>query len=73
MRPCRATSGNGGLMVRCAPAVADRLVAQDGVARMVMQGRELAGWVLVAPDLLDADAVLQEHVATGRTAALAAR
>ena len=68
-----AVSGSGGLMVRCDPATADRLVERDGVARMVMQGRELAGWVLVDPDVLDDHTALREHVATGRTAALAAR
>lgn len=67
-----AVSGSGGLMVRCAPAVADELVGRDGVARMVMQGRELAGWVLVDPATLDAAPALAEYVAHGRSAALAA-
>ncbi|MEI4272993.1 TfoX/Sxy family protein [Klenkia sp. LSe6-5] len=68
-----AVSGSGGLMVRCDPAVADDLVARDGVARMVMQGRQLAGWVLVDPGLLPTVPAVAEYVATGRTAALAAR
>jgi hypothetical protein len=68
-----AVSGGGGLMVRCAPAVADGLVERDGVARMVMQGRELAGWVLVDPALLDDDAAVHGYVAEGRAAAGAAR
>ncbi|SDP01908.1 TfoX N-terminal domain-containing protein [Klenkia soli] len=68
-----AVSGNGGLMVRCDPAVADGLVERDGVARMVMQGRELAGWVLVDPAQLAEETVLQDYVAEGRRAARAAR
>ncbi|SDF70206.1 TfoX/Sxy family protein [Klenkia brasiliensis] len=63
-----AVSGGGGLMVRCAPALADELVTRDGVARMVMQGRELAGWVLVDPATLD-DVRLPEYVAAGVGAA----
>ncbi|MCO7219178.1 TfoX/Sxy family protein [Klenkia sp. PcliD-1-E] len=63
-----AVSGNGGLMVRCDPALADELVTRDGVARMVMQGRELAGWVLVDPATLDA-AALRGYVDAGLAAA----
>jgi hypothetical protein len=66
-----AVSGSGGLMVRCDPALADDLVTRDGVARMVMQGRELAGWVLVDPATLD-DVRLPEYVAAGVEAARAA-
>ena len=42
-----AASGKGGLMVRCDPARADELTAADGVARMVMRGREMDGWLRV--------------------------
>lgn len=63
-----AVSGSGGLMVRCDPALADELVTRDGVARMVMQGRELAGWVLVDPATLD-DARLAGYVDAGLAAA----
>ncbi|SCX40793.1 TfoX N-terminal domain-containing protein [Klenkia marina] len=67
-----AVSGSGGLMVRCAPAVADQLVERDGVARMVMQGRELAGWVLVDPAVLHDEPGMDEYVAAGLAAARAA-
>ena len=63
-----AASGRGGLMVRCDPARAEELVAADGVERMVMRGRELDGWLLVAPDVLDDDAALRSWVAVGRAA-----
>jgi len=67
-----AVTGRGGLMVRCDPALAGELVAADGVDRMVMRGRELAGWLLVRPDLLDDDEALRRWVGIGRDGAAAA-
>jgi hypothetical protein len=67
-----AVSGSGGLMVRSDPALADELVTRDGVARMVMHGRELAGWVLVDPATLD-DARLQQYLDAGLAAAARAQ
>ncbi|MCG7323437.1 TfoX/Sxy family protein [Arsenicicoccus bolidensis] len=37
----------GGLMLRCDPEEADRLVAEDGASRMVMKGREMQNWLVV--------------------------
>lgn len=45
-------SGQGGLMVRVAPADTDALVAQPGVQPFEIRGRAVDGWVRV-----DADAV----------------
>ena len=63
-----AASGRGGLMVRCDPARAEELVATAGVERMVMRGRELDGWLRVAPDAVDDDAALRYWVAVGQAA-----
>jgi TfoX/Sxy family transcriptional regulator of competence genes len=64
-----AVAGQDGLMVRSDPARADELTAADGVARMVMRGRELDGWLLVRADVLDDEDALHRWVATGRDVA----
>jgi hypothetical protein len=52
-----AASGQGGIMVRCAPDDADGHVAA-GASRMVMRGREMDGWLRVAAeDVADDDAL----------------
>ncbi|MCW2865883.1 MAG: uncharacterized protein JWR20_71 [Marmoricola sp.] len=60
-----AVSGQGGLMVRAAPAVLDGLLAHDGVARVEMRGRPMTGWLRVAPDRLEDDEDLDRWVAVG--------
>jgi hypothetical protein len=60
-----AASGKGGLMVRCDPARADELTAADGVARMVMRGREMDGWLRVGLDAVRTDAALRRWVDVG--------
>lgn len=45
-------SREGGVLVRCEPSAAVGLVAAGKATPMVMQGREMAGWLRV-----DADAV----------------
>ena len=57
--------GKGGLMVRVDPAESGELQARPGVEAMVMRGRELAGWLVVAPALLAKDADLAEWVDRG--------
>lgn len=68
-----AVAGQDGLMVRSDPARADELTAAEGVERMVMRGRALDGWLLVAPQALDDDTpddrALRGWVTTGRDAA----
>ncbi|WP_222192885.1 TfoX/Sxy family protein [Modestobacter italicus] len=64
-----AVSGQGGLMVRSDPARADELTAAEGVERMVMRGRALDGWLLVAAEALDDEETLRRWVATGRDVA----
>lgn len=67
-----AASGRGGLMVRCDPDRADELVARPGVQRMVMRGREMAGWLWVDDAAADDEAALREWVELGRSAAASA-
>jgi len=59
-----AASRNGGLMARVDPEDTEELLRQPGVARMVMGGREMNGWLRVAQDQLTDDA-LAEWVARG--------
>jgi hypothetical protein len=42
-----AVSGQGGLMVRCAPEQTDELMAREHAGPFVMRGRELSGWLRV--------------------------
>lgn len=58
-------SSTGGLMVRIDPADGEALLAGDGVQRMVMGGREMAGWLLIDQTALDDDAALAAWVARG--------
>ena len=61
-----AVSGRGGLMVRVDPGRTDELVTAEGVARMVMRGREMDGWLRVAPEVVDDDdTALRRWVAEG--------
>ena len=58
-----AASGQGGLLARVDPGDAAVLNERDGVAPMVMKGREMRGWLRVAPDVVAVDAALDEWVA----------
>jgi TfoX/Sxy family transcriptional regulator of competence genes len=66
-----AAGSDGGLMVRTAPADLDALVDGAHARPMVMRGRELRGWLLVAaPALTDDDALagwVRHGVAYART------
>ena len=45
-----AASGQGGLMVRCAPEETERLIAKPHARRFEMRGREMDGWLRVDDD-----------------------
>ena len=45
-----AVSGQGGLLVRAAPDVAERALASPHASPMVMRGREMKGWLRVDAD-----------------------
>jgi TfoX/Sxy family transcriptional regulator of competence genes len=45
-----SASRNGGLLARIDPADTDAALGRPHVARMVMAGRTMDGWITVAPD-----------------------
>ncbi len=45
-----AASGQGGVLVRVDPAQSNRVVATTNARPMEMRGREMQGWLRVAPD-----------------------
>jgi hypothetical protein len=45
-----SASGQGGVLVRVDPAETDMLVQRPHVQRMAMRGREMDGWIRVAPE-----------------------
>lgn len=57
--------GHGGLMVRCDPAAASALVASGPARRMVMRGREMAGWLQLETADVDSDEQLARWTAIG--------
>ena len=60
-----SASGKGGLLLRCDPAETDALVASEHAARFQMRGREMDGWLRVAPEGLGAQRDLERWVAVG--------
>ena len=60
-----AASGRGGLMLRVDPAAAEGLLADPRATRMVMRGREVAGWLRVDLDATAADDDLARWVGLG--------
>lgn len=59
-----AASSDGGVLARVDPTDAERLIGH-GVEPMIMRGREMRGWLLVAPDAVSTDAELAAWVARG--------
>ena len=45
-----SASGQGGLLLRCDPEETDALVKKPHAARFEMRGREMDGWLRVAPE-----------------------
>jgi hypothetical protein len=60
-----AASRQGGLLVRVPPDDTQKLLARDHVETMVMGGREMRGWLLVAADGLKTKRQLQSWVTRG--------
>lgn len=56
---------SGGLMLRVDPEQSDALLLDPRATRMVMQGRELAGWLLVDIDASATDVDLSRWVDLG--------
>jgi TfoX/Sxy family transcriptional regulator of competence genes len=66
-----AVSGQGGLLVRVAPADVEALLAKDGVEPMQMRGRPMTGWLRVAADQVRTTTQLQRWVGRGTDVAAA--
>jgi hypothetical protein len=60
-----AASNAGGLLLRVDPRRTDELLAVPGVARFVMRGREMDGWLRVDAEVVATDEALREWVAHG--------
>jgi TfoX/Sxy family transcriptional regulator of competence genes len=62
-----AASGQGGALVRVDPARSDRIVATSSARPMEMRGREMQGWLRVAPEDLRSKRQLARWVTLGAT------
>lgn len=60
-----AASHDSGLLVRVAPDDTDKLLERQHVSPMVMGGREMRGWLRVAPDGWKTKRQLQSWVDRG--------
>ena len=57
-----AASGQGGLLIRCAPADTDALLDEPGAEHFVMRGRAMDGWLRVDGDGVATDEALKRWV-----------
>jgi hypothetical protein len=62
-----SASGQGGVMIRVDPAQSDRLVASTNARVMEMRGREMPGWLRVAPEHVRTKRQLAKWVQLGTT------
>lgn len=60
-----SASSRGGLLLRVDPAGTAALLTEPGVRRFEMRGRELNGWLHLAPEVVATDERLEHWVATG--------
>jgi hypothetical protein len=60
-----AASGQGGLMVRCAPEDTEALIGEPGASRMEMRGRTMDGWLRVSTEAVEAESDLERWVGRG--------
>jgi len=60
-----SASGQGGLLLRVDPAQTGTLIREPRVRRFEMRGRELAGWLRVAPEAVDTEDELRDWVRHG--------
>ncbi|HTU28248.1 MAG TPA: TfoX/Sxy family protein [Solirubrobacteraceae bacterium] len=47
-----AASGGGGILIPVDPEQSEQLIQEPGVSRMVMRGREMAGWLNVDAEVV---------------------
>lgn len=57
-----AASGQGGLLIRCAPGDTDALLDQPGAEHFVMRGRAMDGWLRVDEIGVDSNEALKRWV-----------
>jgi TfoX/Sxy family transcriptional regulator of competence genes len=62
-----SASGQGGLLLRIDPGETDRLAAEPHAARFEMRGRQMDGWLRVAPEGLVRPRDLKRWVECGVT------
>jgi|SRR5579884_319744 len=60
-----SVSGQGGLLLHVDPEETERLVGKPHAAPMVMRGREMDGWLRVAPEGVRTKAQLERWVRRG--------
>jgi hypothetical protein len=60
-----SASSQGGLLLRIDPAQADTLTEDPLVRRFEMRGREMDGWLRVAPEAVEGDDDLRRWVDIG--------
>ena len=60
-----AVSGQGGLLLRCDPAETDALLGKPYATPFEMRGREMNGWLRVAPEGVRTKRQLERWVARG--------
>jgi len=57
-----AASGQGGLLIRCAPEDTDTLLDEEGAEHFVMRGRAMDGWLRVAEEAVATEPSLERWV-----------
>ncbi|MEN3361351.1 MAG: hypothetical protein V7637_5333 [Mycobacteriales bacterium] len=60
-----SASGQGGLLLRVDPAQTESLISEPHVRRFEMRGREMDGWLRVAPEAVETDDDLRSWVRHG--------
>jgi TfoX/Sxy family transcriptional regulator of competence genes len=60
-----SASGQGGLLLRIDPAQTEALAAKPSASRFVMRGREMDGWLRIAPEGVRTRAQLERWVRRG--------
>jgi hypothetical protein len=60
-----SASGQGGLLLRCAPAATDELRAKPHAEPFVMRGKAMEGWLRVDPKGLETKRQLERWVRRG--------
>jgi hypothetical protein len=60
-----AASGQGGLLLRCAPEQTESHAGEPHVGHLEMRGREMDGWLRVDPVAVESDENLRRWVQVG--------